>query len=299
MLGKLTFDAIPIHEPIIMVTLAVVMLAGLSLLSAITYFGRWTWLWREWLTSVDHKKIGIMYIIVAMVMLLRGFADAILMRSQQALSSAGEPGFLPAHHYDQIFTAHGVIMIFFVAMPLVIGLMNLVVPLQIGARDMAFPFFNSLSFWLFVAGVVLINMSLGVGEFAQTGWLAYPPLSGKEYSPDVGVDYWIWSLQISGFGTLFTGINLFTTILKMRAPGMSMMKMPVFTWTSFCSNILIIIAFPILTVTIALLTLDRYVGTHFFTNGCHLAAIFSFWPSMGLGSPRGVYPGSACVWYFF
>ncbi|ASV32837.1 cytochrome o ubiquinol oxidase subunit I [Candidatus Williamhamiltonella defendens] len=266
MLGKLTFDAIPIHEPIIMVTLAVVMLAGLSLLSAITYFGRWTWLWREWLTSVDHKKIGIMYIIVAMVMLLRGFADAILMRSQQALSSAGEAGFLPAHHYDQIFTAHGVIMIFFVAMPLVIGLMNLVVPLQIGARDMAFPFFNSLSFWLFVAGVVLINMSLGVGEFAQTGWLAYPPLSGKEYSPDVGVDYWIWSLQISGFGTLFTGINLFTTILKMRAPGMSMMKMPVFTWTSFCSNILIIIAFPILTVTIALLTLDRYLGTHFFTN---------------------------------
>ncbi|WP_339050270.1 cytochrome o ubiquinol oxidase subunit I [Candidatus Hamiltonella endosymbiont of Tuberolachnus salignus] len=266
MLGKLTFDAIPIHEPIIMVTLAVIMLAGLSLLSAITYFGRWTWLWREWLTSVDHKKIGIMYIIVAMVMLLRGFADAILMRSQQALSSAGEAGFLTAHHYDQIFTAHGVIMIFFVAMPLVIGLMNLVVPLQIGARDMAFPFLNSLSFWLFVAGVVLINLSLGIGEFAQTGWLAYPPLSGKEYSPDVGVDYWIWSLQISGMGTLLTGINLFTTILKMRAPGMSMMKMPVFTWTSFCSNILIIIAFPILTVTIALLTLDRYLGTHFFTN---------------------------------
>ncbi len=171
MLGKLTFDAIPIHEPIIMVTLAVIMVLGLSLLSAITYFGRWTWLWREWLTSVDHKKIGIMYIIVAMVMLLRGFADAILMRSQQALSSAGEAGFLTAHHYDQIFTAHGVIMIFFVAMPLVIGLMNLVVPLQIGARDMAFPFLNSLSFWLFVAGVVLINLSLGIGEFAQTGWL--------------------------------------------------------------------------------------------------------------------------------
>ncbi|BGI53699.1 MAG: cytochrome o ubiquinol oxidase subunit I [Candidatus Hamiltonella defensa (Ceratovacuna japonica)] len=266
MLGKLTFDAVPVHEPIIMVTLAVIMVLGLSLLSAITYFGQWTFLWREWLTSVDHKKIGIMYIIVALVMLLRGFADAILMRSQQVLSSAGEAGFLTAHHYDQIFTAHGVIMIFFVAMPLVIGLMNLVVPLQIGARDMAFPFLNSLSFWLFVAGMVLINLSLGVGEFAGTGWLAYPPLSGKEYSPDVGVDYWIWSLQISGMGTLLTGINLFTTILKMRAPGMSMMKMPVFTWTSFCSNILIIIAFPILTVTIALLTLDRYLGTHFFTN---------------------------------
>ncbi|WP_158380028.1 cytochrome o ubiquinol oxidase subunit I [Candidatus Williamhamiltonella defendens] len=266
MLGKLTFDAIPVHEPIIMVTLAVVMLAGLSLLSAITYFGQWPWLWREWLTSVDHKKIGIMYIVVALVMLLRGFADAILMRSQQALSSTGETGFLTAHHYEQVFTAHGVIMIFFVAMPLVIGLMNLVVPLQIGSRDMAFPVLNSLSFWLFVAGMVLINLSLGVGEFAGTGWLAYPPLSGKEYSPDVGVDYWIWSLQISGIGTLLTGINLFTTILKMRAPGMSMMKIPVFTWTSFCSNILIIIAFPILTVTIALLTLDRYLGTHFFTN---------------------------------
>lgn len=207
-----------------------------------------------------------MYIIVAMVMLLRGFADAIMMRSQQALASAGEAGFLPPHHYDQIFTAHGVIMIFFMAMPFVVGLMNVVVPLQIGARDVAFPFLNSLSFWFFVVGVVLINISLGVGEFAQTGWLAYPPLSGKEYSPGVGVDYWIWSLQISGLGTLLTGVNFFATILKMRAPGMPMMKMPVFTWAALCTNVLIIVSFPILTVTIALLTLDRYLGTHFFTN---------------------------------
>lgn len=266
MLGKLTLNAIPYHEPIIMLTVAAIFVVGLTLLMLITYLGKWQWLWKDWLTSVDHKKIGIMYIIVAMVMLLRGFADAIMMRSQQAIGFDGETGFLPPHHYDQIFTAHGVIMIFFMAMPLVIGLMNIVVPLQIGARDVAFPFLNSLSFWLFVVGVILINLSLGLGEFAETGWLAYPPLSEKEYSPGVGVDYWIWSLQISGLGTLLTGINFFSTIIKMRAPGMLLMKMPVFTWTALCTNILIIFSFPILTVTIALLTLDRYLGAHFFTN---------------------------------
>ncbi|AFR02477.1 cytochrome o ubiquinol oxidase subunit I [Pectobacterium brasiliense] len=266
MFGKLTLDAVPYHEPIIMVTVAAIIVGGLALLAAITYFGKWKWLWAEWFTSVDHKKIGIMYIIVGLVMMIRGFADAIMMRGQQVLASAGQEGFLNAHHYDQIFTAHGVIMIFFVATPFVVGLMNLAVPLQIGARDVAFPFLNSLSFWLFVVGVILINLSLGVGEFAQTGWVAYPPLSGKEYSPGVGVDYWIWSLQISGIGTTLTGVNFFATILKMRAPGMTLMKMPVFTWTALCTNVLIIAAFPILTVTIALLTLDRYLGTHFFTN---------------------------------
>ncbi|MEH0875474.1 cytochrome o ubiquinol oxidase subunit I [Pectobacterium cacticida] len=266
MFGKLTLDAVPYHEPIIMVTVAAIIVGGLALLAAITYFGKWKWLWTEWFTSVDHKRIGIMYIIVGLVMMIRGFADAIMMRGQQVLASAGQEGFLNAHHYDQIFTAHGVIMIFFVATPFVVGLMNLAVPLQIGARDVAFPFLNSLSFWLFVAGVILINLSLGVGEFAQTGWVAYPPLSGKEYSPGVGVDYWIWSLQVSGVGTTLTGVNFFATILKMRAPGMSLMKMPVFTWTALCTNVLIIAAFPILTVTIALLTLDRYLGTHFFTN---------------------------------
>ncbi len=266
MLGKLTLEAVPFHEPIIMITIMFIIVVGLALTTFLTYFGKWKWLYNEWLTSVDHKKIGIMYIIVAIVMLMRGFADAIMMRGQQALSSAGETGFLSPHHYDQIFTAHGVIMIFFMAMPFIIGLINVVVPLQIGVRDVAYPFLNSLSFWLFIVGVLLINISLGVGEFAQTGWLAYSPLSAKEYNPGVGVDYWIWSLQISGIGTLLTGINFFVTILKTRAPGMSMMKMPVFTWTALCANILIIIAFPILTVTIALLTLDRYIGTHFFTN---------------------------------
>ncbi|MDO6705562.1 cytochrome o ubiquinol oxidase subunit I [Photobacterium sp. 1_MG-2023] len=265
MFGRLTLDAIPFHEPILMATLAVVLLGGAALVGGITYLGKWRYLWTEWFTTVDHKKIGVMYIIVAFVMMLRGFADAIMMRSQQVLSAAGETGYLPPHHYDQVFSAHGVIMIFFMAMPFIIGLMNIVIPLQIGARDVAFPFLNSLSFWLFVVGVVLINLSLFVGEFAQTGWLAYPPLSGKEYSPGVGVDYWIWALQISGIGTTLSGVNFFTTIMRLRTPSMPMMKMPVFTWASLCANILIIISFPILTVTIALLTLDRYLGTHFFT----------------------------------
>lgn len=266
MFGRLTLESIPYHEPIIVVTMAIIAIVGLTVVGLITKAGKWQYLWNEWFTSVDHKKLGFMYIAVAMVMLVRGFTDAVMMRSQQALSAAGEAGYLPPHHYDQIFTAHGVIMIFFVAMPLVIGLMNVIVPLQIGARDVAFPYLNNLSFWLFVVGVILTNMSLGLGEFGRTGWLAYPPLSGIKASPGVGVDYWIWALQISGVGTTLTGVNFFVTILRMRAPSMPMMKMPVFTWASLCSNILIIISFPILTVTIALLTLDRYLGFHFFTN---------------------------------
>lgn len=265
-LGKLTIYSVPYNDPIIMSTIAILTTISFIIIGLITYHKKWMYLWKEWLTSVDHKKIGIMYIMVSCIMFLRGFTDAIMMRLQQALSATGSQGFLSAHHYDQVVTAHGVIMIIFMATPFVIGLMNLIVPLQIGARDVAFPFLNSLSFWLFMVGVILINLSLGIGEFAQTGWAAYPPLSSKEYSPDVGVDYWIWSIQISGIGTTLTGINFFTTILYMRAPGMLMMKMPIFTWTALCTNALIIVAFPILTVTIALLTLDRYIGTHFFTN---------------------------------
>ncbi|MBV6841593.1 cytochrome o ubiquinol oxidase subunit I [Xanthomonas euvesicatoria] len=266
MLGKLTIEAVPYHEPIIMVALGGAGLLGLLIAGAITKYKLWGYLWKEWFTSVDHKRIGVMYIIVALVMLLRGFADAAMMRTQQALAGGGGEGVLPPHHYDQIFTAHGVIMIFFMAMPFMTGLLNLIVPLQIGARDVAFPFLNSLSFWLFVAGAALINISLGVGEFAQTGWLAYPPLSGLEYSPGVGVDYYIWALQVSGLGTLLTGINFFVTIMRMRAPGMALMRMPIFTWTALITNILIIAAFPILTVALALLGADRYLGTHFFTN---------------------------------
>ncbi|BAO67972.1 ubiquinol oxidase polypeptide I [Bordetella bronchiseptica RB50] len=266
MFGKLSLEAIPFHDPIIMGTMVVVILGGATLLGAVTYFGKWKYLWTEWFTSVDHKKIGIMYIIVALVMLLRGFADAIMMRTQQAVASADSAGFLPPHHYDQIFTAHGVIMIFFMAMPFITGLMNIVVPLQIGARDVAYPFLNSLSFWLFMVGVVLLMLSLFVGEFAATGWLAYPPLSGLDYSPGVGVDYYLWALQLSGLGTTLSGINFIVTIMKMRAPGMALMKMPVFTWTALVTNILIVAAFPVLAATLALLTLDRYLDMHFFTN---------------------------------
>ncbi|WP_375410393.1 cytochrome o ubiquinol oxidase subunit I [uncultured Methylobacterium sp.] len=264
--GRLTWDAIPFHDPILIVTFVGVAIGGAALLGAITYYRVWGTLWHDWLTTVDHKRIGIMYIILALVMLLRGFSDALLMRSQQALASGGGEGYLPPHHYDQIFTAHGVIMIFFVAMPLVTGLMNFVVPLQIGARDVAFPFLNNLSFWMTASGAATVMASLFVGEFARTGWLAMPPLSGATQSPGVGVDYYIWALQIAGIGTLLSGINLIATIVKMRAPGMTMMKMPIFVWSSLCTNVLIVAAFPILTAVLALLSLDRYVGTHFFTN---------------------------------
>ncbi|TXI23446.1 MAG: cytochrome o ubiquinol oxidase subunit I [Ottowia sp.] len=266
LLGKLSWAAIPLHEPILIATFAGVVLGGLVVLGLLTRFKLWGPLWRDWITSIDHKKIGIMYMVLGLVMLLRGFADALMMRAQQAMAFGDSVGFLPPHHYDQIFTAHGVIMIFFVAMPFITGLMNYVVPLQIGARDVAFPFLNNFSFWMTTAGAALVMASLFVGEFAKVGWLAYPPLSGLDYSPDVGMDYYIWALQIAGVGTTLSGINLIVTIIKMRAPGMSLMKMPVFTWTSLCSNVLIVASFPVLTAVLAMLTLDRYLGTNFFTN---------------------------------
>ncbi|WP_428385380.1 cytochrome o ubiquinol oxidase subunit I [Nevskia ramosa] len=265
-LGRLSLESIPYHEPIILVTFAVAGLLGLSLLVWITRARAWGWLWRDWFCTIDHKKIGVMYMILGFVMLLRGFADAIMMRAQQAISFGDASGYLPPHHYDQIFTAHGVIMIFFVAMPFVTGLMNYIVPLQIGARDVAFPFLNNFSFWMTTVGAVLVMLSLFIGEFATTGWLAYPPLSGAAYSPGVGVDYYIWALQIAGVGTLLSGVNLLVTIIKMRAPGMGLMQMPVFTWTSLCTNVLIVAAFPVLTAVLVLLALDRTVGTNFFTN---------------------------------
>jgi cytochrome o ubiquinol oxidase subunit 1 len=264
--GRLTLESFPLHEPILLVTFSAVVLGGLAVVAALTYFKLWGYLWKEWFTTVDHKRIGIMYIILALIMFLRGFADAAMMRLQQAIAFNGSEGYLPAHHFDQIFTAHGVIMIFFVAMPFVTGLMNLVVPLQIGARDVSFPFLNNFSFWMTAFGAALVMVSLFVGEFARTGWLAMAPLSGLDYSPDVGVDYYIWSLQVAGVGTLLSGVNLIATIVKMRAPGMTLMKMPVFVWTSLATNILIVAAFPVLTAVLALLSLDRYAGTNFFTN---------------------------------
>jgi cytochrome o ubiquinol oxidase subunit 1 len=266
MLGKLSWAAIPWDEPIPLVAFAVVLLGIVALLALATAKRWWPTIWRDWICSVDHKRIGVMYVVLALVMLLRGFADALMMRAQQAMAAGGAQGYLPPQHFDQVFSAHGTIMIFFVGMTFMVGLMNFVVPLQIGARDVAFPVLNSVSFWLTASGVLLTNLSLVVGEFARTGWLAYPPLSELAYSPGVGVDYYLWSLQISGVGTLLSGINLVTTILKMRAPGMGYGRMPIFTWTALASNLLIIAAFPILTATLGMLLLDRYLGFHFFTT---------------------------------
>ncbi|MGO2958042.1 MAG: cytochrome o ubiquinol oxidase subunit I [Acetobacter sp.] len=266
MLGRLSLSAIPFDVPILIGTFAGVVIIGLAVLGLITYLGKWGYLWKEWFTSVDHKRLAVMYIVLALVALFRGFADAIMMRTQLALAYAGNPGYLPPHHYDQIFSAHGTIMIFFLAMAFMTGLFNFVVPLQIGARDVAFPFLNNLSFWMTAIAFILVNVSLFIGEFSQCGWLAYPPLSESQFSPGVGVDYYIWAIQLSGVGTLLTGVNFFVTIVKMRAPGMTWMKMPVFTWTAFCASILIMVSFPVLTVAVALLGLDRYFGMHFFTN---------------------------------
>src|ERR1700692_1798827 len=221
-----------------------------------------------------------MYVVLALVMLIRGFSDAIMMRSQQALAAGGAQGYLPPDHYDQIFSAHGAIMIFFVAMTFVIGLMNLAVPLQLGVRDVAFPVLNSVSFWLTATGALLINVSLVICVFARTSWKGTPPLSELAFSPDVGVDYYLWSLQISGIGTLLTGVNFVTTILKLRAPGMTYFRMPVFCWTALASNLLIVAAFPVLTATFLMLLLDRYLGMHFFTNdagGNQMMYVNLFW----------------------
>lgn len=266
MLGKLTIDALPLYSWVAMSGAAVTILGGLAAFILVTYLRAWRSLWTQWLTSVDHKRIGIMYIVLALVMLVRGFVDAIMMRAQQAFSLNSE-GYLPPEHFEQIFSSHGTIMIFFMAMPFLTGLINIVVPQQIGARDVAFPFLNSVSFWLTAAGAGLVLISLVIGKFSQAGWTGYPPYSGIAYSPGVGVDYWIWALLVSGIGTTLTGINFIVTILKKRAPGMKLMRMPLFTWTTLCVSILMTFSFPALTVVGALLGLDRYVGMHFFTNG--------------------------------
>ncbi len=265
MFGRLTLEAFK-HNWIEVFAGVSMFLGAALVIGLLTYYRRWKWLWTEWLTSVDHKKIGVMYIVVSAVMLSKGLIDAAMMRAQQAFAVGDSMGYLTSPHFQQLFTAHGVTMIFFVGMGVMFGLMNLILPLQIGARDVAFPFLNSLSFWLFSSGGMLVLVSLVVGVFAGTGWTSYPPLSGLEYNPGVGVDYWIWSIQISGAGSLLSGINFLVTILKMRCPGMSLMKMPIFVWAALATMILIIFAFPILTATLAMLTTDRLLDTHLFTS---------------------------------
>lgn len=261
--GRMTIEDF-IHDPIMAGAGLSMVAALIAAIAVVTYLKKWKWLWKNWLTSLDPKKIGIMYLLVVAVMAVRGLADALMIKLQQA--TATSDAFLNPDHFQQIFSAHGSIMIFFVAMGLIFALFNLLIPAQIGARDVAFPLLNSISFWLFAAGMILINAPLIVGEFSTAGWLAYPPLSGLEYSPGTGVDYWIWALQISGIGSMLSGINFFVTILKMRAPGMTLMKMPIFTWSALASVALIMFAFPILTVTLGLLSLDRTLGMHFFTS---------------------------------
>ncbi len=267
LLGKLDASALP-HEWFTIAGSVTFILLGLAAVLAITWLKRWKWLWNEWLTTVDPKKIGIMYFLVAGFMLVRGGLDALMIWLQQAISVDGSQGYLSADHFQQVFTAHGNIMVFFVAMAFIFGLINYIVPLQIGARDLASPFLNTLGFWLYVAGVVMVNMFFLLGgEYAATGWLAVAPLSGTEFSPGVGVDYWIWSLQISGIGTTLGAINFIMTILKMRAPGMSLWKMPLFTWGSLCSMVMAATVFPLLTMTLFLMFFDRSLGMHFFTTG--------------------------------
>lgn len=265
LLGRLTFDSFP--KDIITQGGAIsIVVGGMLAVAALFYFKKAGWLWKNWLTTMDAKKIGIMYIVVAILMLARGAADALMIRAQQALASGDASGIVSSDMFQQVVSAHGTIMIFFVAMGLMFGLINLVLPLMIGARDVAFPFLNSVSFWLFAAGMVLINVSLIVGGFSPGGWLGYPPLTELAYSPGPGVDYWIWSLQIAGIGSLLSGINFLVTILKKRAPGMSLMKMPIFAWSVLVTTVLIIFAFPILTATLGMLGLDRLMGMHFFTS---------------------------------
>lgn len=281
MLGRLNYDALPFYSPVAFGGAAVTVLAGLLVIGILFYFRLWAALWRNCLTTVDHKMLGIMYIVVALVMLVRGFADAIMMRSQQYLSVYGH-GYLEGDHFQQVFSAHGTIMILFMAMPFMSGLINFAMPLQIGARDVSFPFLNALSFWLNVAGAGLVLISLVLGKFSAAGWSGYPPFSGIERSPDTGVDYWIWAVLISGVGTTLTGINFIVTILRRRTPGMTLMRMPIFTWTALCAAIIILIAFPPLTVALALLEIDRVFATHFFTataggNYMNFANLFWMW----------------------
>jgi cytochrome o ubiquinol oxidase subunit I len=266
-LGKLSMEALP-SDPITLYGAgSVLFLGAFSVIGSITYMKKWGYIWTEWICSVDHKKIGIMYMMLAFLMFFRALVQAVMMRAQQAIAvGPGHTGFMDPAYYNQFFSEHGVIMIFFVAMPLIFALINMVLPLKIGARDVAYPYLNSLSFWLTFVSAMLIMVSLLVGNFERAGWLAYPPLSGIKYSPDVGVDYFIWVLQISGVGSLLSGINFIVTILKMRCPGMTLMKMPIFVWSTLVAMILVAVAFPILTVTLALLALDRTMDMHFFTQ---------------------------------
>ena len=273
--GRLTLSEIPFDSPVVFAAFFFAATLAVVVLFCLTYFKFWGVLWRDWLTSVDHKRIGIMYVIVGVVMLFRGFIDAVMMRTQQVMAAGPNSpgyigaahGYLPPYHYDQIYGSHGTIMLIFAATPILAGFMNYLLPLQIGARDMAFPYLNSLALWMTAVGAALVMLSLFVGDFSQAGWVGLTPLTEMSYSPDVGVDYWAWALEIGSIGTTLGAVNIIATIVKMRAPGMTWMRLPMFTWTALTTNVIGLTAFPVLGVALGLLLLDRYIGTHFFTTG--------------------------------
>lgn len=244
---------------------ALVVVGAVVLVALLTWKQWWRPLFLDWVTSLDHKKIGIMYIVIAGVMLSRALVEAVLMRAQQSLA-VDAPGIVTPEHFAQLFSTHGTIMIFFMAMPFLTGLINYVVPLQIGARDVAFPLLNSISLMLTAGGAGLVMISLAVGEFSTGGWSGYPPYTGKVFQPGVGPDYWIWAITLSSLGTTFSGLNFAATIYKKRCPGMHLTRMPLFCWTALCTSILMIFAMPPLTLATTLLALDRYLDFHFFTN---------------------------------
>jgi len=215
----------------------------------------------DWLTTVDHKKIGILYMLAGGFFFLIGGIEAILIRLQLM---GPQMSIVSAQTYNELLTMHGTTMIFLAAMPIIFGFMNAVVPLQIGARDVAFPFLNSLGFWTFFFGGLLLNLSWIIGDVPDAGWTAYVPLSSEQFSQHRGVDFYLMGLQVAGIGTLIGGINFLVTIINMRAPGMSFMRMPMFTWTSFITSALILFAFPALTVGLVLLTFDRLFGGNIF-----------------------------------
>ena len=263
--GTLNYNSLPFYSPIATFGAGVEVFSALGAVAVITWMGRWGYLWREWLTSLDHKKIGIMYVMLAFVMLARGMVEGVMMRTQQAVA-INNPGFLPPDHFGQLFSTHGTIMIFFMAMPFLTGLINFVMPQQIGARDVRFPLLNAISLYLTIAGAGMIIISLILGKFSTGGWTGYPPYTEKTAQPGVGPDYWIWAVTLSSIGSTLTGLNFVATIYKERARGMGFFRMPLFTWTALCTSILMVFAMPPLTVATAMLALDRYLGFHFFTN---------------------------------
>ncbi|WP_407270146.1 cbb3-type cytochrome c oxidase subunit I [Radiobacillus sp. PE A8.2] len=238
------------------------IIAFFFLIYLISKHQKWGVVW-SYIRTTDHRKIGLLYLLSGVLFFFRGGMDALLIRTQ-LLAPELDFWVFQGDKYNGLFTTHGTVMIFFVAMPLLIGLMNVAVPLQIGAKDLAFPLLNSLSFWLFFSGALLFNLSFFLGSPPNAGWTAYAPLSDNSFTSSAGNDFYVFSLQISGLGTLLTAINMIVTIIRNRTPGMKLLRMPLFTWSTLVTSFLIIVAFSTLSAALFLLMFDRLFGTAFF-----------------------------------